>query len=121
MGLVITAVADLTVVVLVLLVVLFQVRPVWRDAAEHSRWFWVSWIAASVAVGVVPAAAGWWSDWVAAIWLTVCCAFATLQPALWTDVLEVRRDVARRRHVLLEQREREQARPEAPPVRWRAE
>ncbi|MEX2269609.1 MAG: hypothetical protein WEA75_13105 [Acidimicrobiia bacterium] len=117
MGLLIVLVSGIAVAGTVAFVVFSQPRPVWQDSAEHSRWFWFAWIAVSVAVGVAPAAAGVVSDGVAAVWLTACCAFAALQPALWTDVLEVRRDVARRRRVLLEKRESEEARVEAGRVR----
>jgi hypothetical protein len=58
------------------------------------------------------------SNGAAAVWLTASCAFAALQPAMWADVLEVRRDVARRRQVLLEKRRREEARIEAGRIRW---
>ena len=118
MGLIVTAIADVALAGLVVLVVFSQARPVWRDSAEHSRWFWFAWVAISVAVGVAPAATGTMSDLGAGVWLTLCCAFAALQPALWADVLEVRRDVARRRQVLLEKRRREEARLEADRIRW---
>jgi hypothetical protein len=118
MGLVLVAVVDVAIVGCVVFVVLSQPRPVWRDAAEHSRRFWFGWVVASVVVGIAPAAAGLMTDWAAAIWLTACCAFAAFQPAMWADVLEVRRDVARRRHVLLEKRRQDQARIEAAEIGW---
>jgi len=121
MGLVITAVLDIAAVGFVMFVVLSQPRPVWRDAAEHSRRFWCAWATVSVMVGLAPAVGGLVSDWSAAVWLTACCAFAVLQPAMWADVVDVRRDVALRRRVLLEKRSWEEARIEASRVRWRDE
>jgi len=118
MGLVVVAVVDVTLVGFVMSAVFSQPRPVWHDAAEHSRRFWFAWMMVSVTVGLVPAAAGVMSEWAAAVWLTTCCAFAALQPAMWADVLEVRRDVARRRKVLLEKRRQEEARVEAARIRW---
>ena len=110
MGLLITAVADVVVVGLAVFVVLSQPRPVWFDAAEHSRWFWLAWATAGVAVGMMPVATGALDDWAAGVWLTVWCACTAIQPAMWFDVLEVRRDVARRRGSLLEKRARGEAR-----------
>jgi hypothetical protein len=121
MGLLVVAVVAVAVVVLAVSVVLSQPRPVWRDAAEHSRGFWLAWATTSVTVGLAPAAAGWTSDGTAAVWLAACCAFAALQPAMWADVLEVRRDVARRCRVLFENRRREEARVEAARIHWRDE
>lgn len=121
MGLVITAVLDIAAVGFVMFVVLSQPRPVWSDAAEHSRRFWCAWATASVIVGLAPAVGGLMSDWAAAIWLTVCCAFAVLQPAMWADVVDVRRDVALRRRVVREKRVREEARTEASRLRRRDE
>jgi uncharacterized membrane protein YdbT with pleckstrin-like domain len=100
----VAAVVSICVVGAVMFVVLSQPRPVWRDAAEHARWFWLLWATSSVAVGVAPAATGAFADWGAITWLVLCCAFAVLQPALITDVLEVRRDVARRRQATLQRR-----------------
>jgi hypothetical protein len=118
MGLLITVIADVAVASLIVFVIFSQARPVWRDSAEHSRGFWLAWVAISVAVGVAPVTTGVMSDVGAAVWLTACCAFAALQPALWADVLEVRRDVARRRRVLLDKRRQEEARVEADRIRW---
>src|SRR5581483_4687623 len=101
MGLAITAVASVAVVALAVFVVFSQPRPVWTDAAEHSRWFWFGWATASLVIGVVPGLAGWFDDWTAAVWLAACCAFGALQPALISDVLEVRHDIRRRRTSLL--------------------
>ena len=114
-GYVITAVAGVAAVGFVIFLVYSQPRPVWHAAAEHSRRFWLGWGIASVLVGLLPAAAGWLDDWAGAVWLAICCAFAALQPALHADVLEVRRDVARRRRSTLEARARTR-----PPVKWRA-
>jgi len=105
-GFVITGVAGIAVVGFVIFVVYSQPRPVWRDAAEHSRRFWLIWAIVSVAVGLLPAIAGVFDGWVAAVWLALCCSFAAFQPALHFDVLEVRRDVARRRRSLLAKRSR---------------
>jgi len=105
-GFVITGVAGIAAVGFVLFVVYSQPRPVWRDAAEHSRAFWLWWGVISVAVGLIPAIAGLWDGWVAAVWLAFWCAFAALQPALHADVLEVRRDIARRRRSTLAKRAR---------------
>jgi succinate dehydrogenase hydrophobic anchor subunit len=118
MGLVITAVLDVLAVGFGIFIVFSQPRPVWRDAAEHSRAFWLIWAAIAVMIGLAPAATGLMKDWAAAMWLTVFCALAVLQPAMWGDVLDVRRDVALRRRVLLEKRAREAARVEASRVGW---
>jgi hypothetical protein len=105
MGVVVAAVLSIAVVGAALFVVFSQPRPVWRDAAEHSRWFWLWWMSASVVVGLIPAVTGAFADWGAIVWLEACCAFAIFQPAMIADVLEVRRDVARRRHATLQRRE----------------
>jgi|SRR5687767_14332526 len=105
-GFFIAGLAGIAVVGFVIFVVYSQPRPVWRDAAAHSRRFWLTWAIVSVAVGLIPAVTGALDDWAAAIWLAVCCAFAALQSALHFDVLEVRRDVARRRRALLAKRSR---------------
>ena len=121
MGLIVIAVIDVAAVAFGVLVVFSQPTRIWRDAAEHSRWFWFAWSTASAVVGLVPAATGVFGDGGAAVWLTACCLFALLQPAMWADVLEVRRDVARRRDSTLLKRAREAARVEASRVRWRDE
>ena len=118
MGVVVAAVVSIGVVGIAILVVFSQPRPVWRDAAEHSRWFWLGWATVSVTVGLVPAAAGV-SDWAAIVWLIACCAFAAFQPAMVADVLEVRRDIARRRRSLLGLRRREEEEGWSP-IRWRS-
>ena len=107
-GFVITGVAGIALVGFVIFVVYSQPRPVWHAAAEHARSFWLMWAIVSVGVGLVPAIVGLLEGWQAAAWLAVCCAFAALQPALHADVLEVRRDIARRRQSLLAARERSQ-------------
>ncbi|MBM3672256.1 MAG: hypothetical protein FJW86_08780 [Actinobacteria bacterium] len=119
MGLVMIAVLDVAAVGFVMFVVLSQPRPVWRDAAEHSRQFWMLWAVASVVAGLAPAVGGLMSDWAAAIWLTVCCAFAALQPAMWADVVDVRRDIELRRRVLIEKRKRAGRRTQQMRRRWR--
>jgi hypothetical protein len=119
MGLALIALLDVAGVGFAMFVVLSQPRPVWRDAAEHSRQFWVVWAVGSVVVGLGPAVGGLMSDWVAAIWLTVCCAFAALQPAMWADVVDVRRDIALRRRVLIEKRKRAGMRTQQMRRRWR--
>ncbi len=121
MGLLIIAAVAIAVVGLVVFVVFAQPRPVWADAAEHTRQFWLTWIAGALLIGVAPAAAGALSDGAAAVWLTVWAALAAGQPAMWADVLEVRRDVARRRRTTLDKRGRGQARVEAAAVRWHEE
>jgi hypothetical protein len=108
-GLVVAAVASIGVVGIAVFVVFSQPWPVWRDAAEHSRRFWLAWATVSVSVGLLPAVTGLLDDWGAGVWLIACCAFAALQPAMVADILEVRRDIARRRRSLLEMRRRERA------------
>ena len=100
MGVVIAALISIAVVGAAILLVFSQPRPVWHAAAEHSRRFWLGWATASVAVGLLPVATGAFANWGAIVWLSACCAFA-LQPAMFADVLEVRRDIARRRRSLL--------------------
>lgn len=90
-----TVVAALGLVCLVLLVLRAQSARAWRDAAEHSRGFWLWWIVGSVAVGLLPLVDG--LGWAAAAWLALWCAFGALQPALIADVLEVHRHLARLR------------------------
>ena len=118
MGLVIAAVADVAMVGLAVFVVLSQPRSLWTEAAEHSRWFWLGWATVAVVIGIAPAATGALDDWAAAIWLAVWCAVGALQPAMWSDVLEVRRDVARRRRSTLAKRARAEAREQAEAIRW---
>ncbi len=118
MGFLIAALADVVVVGLALFVVFSQPRPLWTDAAEHSRWFWLGWATVAVVIGIAPAATDAMDDWPAAIWLTLCCAVAALQPAMWADVLEVRRAVARRRRSTLGKRTRADAREQAEAIRW---
>src|SRR4029077_14149651 len=73
-GVVIAAVVSIGVVGCAVFVVFAQPRPVWRDAAEHSRWFWLAWVTVSVVVGLVPAVSGVFAAWGAIVWLTFCCA-----------------------------------------------
>ena len=113
MGLPTLAVADIFVVCLVVFVVFSQPRPLWSDAAEHSRWFWLAWAAVALIIGAAPAVSGALDGWAAAVWLTVWCALGAIQPAMWFDVLEVRRAVARRRRSTLEKRARGEARVRA--------
>jgi hypothetical protein len=91
------AAVGLGIVALVVLGMLVQRPRAWNDAAEHSKRFWCVWALVFVTVGLVPALVmsslpqGW-----SLIWLLVCCAGAVLQPALWFDLLETRRNRARR-------------------------
>ncbi len=117
MGFLIAAVAAVAVVGLALFVVLSQPRPLWTDAAEHSRWFWLGWASLAVVIGFVPAATDALGDGAAAVWLIVWCAIAAFQPAMWADVLEVQRDAARRRRSTFDRRARAEAREQANAVR----
>jgi hypothetical protein len=95
-------VIGLGVVALLTLVVLVQPQAAWNAAAEHSKRFWSVWALAFVTVGLVPSIVIWSEDGTAApegwalVWLLVCCAGGVLQPALWFDLLETRRNRARR-------------------------
>jgi hypothetical protein len=100
-----TALVAIAVVAGSLYSVVVQPRPVWRDAAEHSKRFWIAWAAVSVAVGFTPAAV-LGASWAAIAWLCACCAFAALQPAMFADVLAVRHDITRRRRARLRARQR---------------
>lgn len=118
MGFLLVALVDVAIVGLALFVVFSQPRPLWTDAAEHSRWFWLGFAAVAVVIGIAPAATDALDDWAGAIWLTVCCVAATLQPAMWADVLEVRRAVALRRRSTLGKRARAEEREQAEAIRW---
>lgn len=107
---------SLLVATAALAVVLVQPRQAWRDAAEHTRAFWVSWALVGVGVGLAgPVMAG--VGWAGASWLAGWVAVGSAEPSMISDVLEVRRLRLRRR----------QAKPppttvEPPlrPIRWRA-
>jgi hypothetical protein len=101
-----TALVAIAVVGVSLYSVVVQPRPVWRDAAEHTKRFWIGWAVASVAVAFVPAAV-FGASWAAIAWFCACCAFAGLQPAMFADVLAVRHDIVRRRRSRLAARRRE--------------
>ena len=115
-----TAVLAFAVVVAMQIVVVLQPRRVWREAAEHSKVFWLVWALGSVAIGAVPAALGGWG-WGAAAWLAVWCGCAALQPAMVVDLFEVRRQVRRRRTVTLDRRRQRATGASLPPIRWRAD
>ena len=93
MGPRVTAVAAIGLVCIALLVLRAQSARAWRDAAEHSRGFWLSWVVGSAAVGLVPLVDG--LGWETATWLALWCVFGALQPAMVSDLLEVRRHLAR--------------------------
>jgi hypothetical protein len=96
---------------------LAQPGPAWRDAAEHSRAFWVAWLLVGTGIGLAGLVAVGVSSWGGAAWLAFWAAVGSVQPSMIADVLEMRR---------LEQRRRQpstpSALPEPPlrPIRWRA-
>jgi hypothetical protein len=114
------ALLSVAVVIGMHLAVVLQPLRVWREAAEHSKVFWFLWALGSVAIGAVPAALGD-RGWGAAAWLAVWCGCAALQPAMIADLLEVRRQVRRRRTATLELRRERATGPGLPPIRWRAD
>jgi hypothetical protein len=114
-----TAAIALAVVIVMLVGVVFQPRRLWRDTAEHSKVFWLLWALAAVAIGALGVVVGGWG-WAAAAWLAVWCGCAALQPAMIVDLLDVRRQVRRRRKVTLELRA-QRATGLPSPIRWRAD
>jgi hypothetical protein len=115
-----TAVLAVAVVIVMQIVVVLQPRRVWREAAEHPKGFWLVWALGSVAMGAAPAAVGGWG-WGAAAWLAIWCGCAALQPAMIVDLLEVRRQVRRRRSATLELRRRRATSASLSPIHWRAD
>ena len=95
MGPRVTAIVAIGLVCLALIVLGAQPARSWRDAAEHSRVFWLWWMVGSAAVGLLPLVDG--LGWAGTTWLALWCAFAALQPAFVADVLEVRRHLNRMR------------------------
>jgi uncharacterized membrane protein YgcG len=115
-----TAVLAVAAVIVMQIVVVLQPRRVWQETAEHSKIFWLVWSLGSVAIGAVPAAVRGWG-WGEAAWLAVWCGCAALQPAMIVDVVEVRRQVRRRRAVTLELRRRRATGAGPSPIRWRVD
>jgi hypothetical protein len=113
---VLSAVA-LLVAAAALATLLVQPRRAWRDAAEHSRAFWVAWLLVGTGVGLAGPAAVGVSSWGGAAWLGFWAAVGSVQPSMIGDVLEMRR---------LERRRRQPSTPAAltepplRPIRWRA-
>jgi hypothetical protein len=105
------------VVVVTLGVLLAQPSSEWRDAAEHTRRFWVAWALAGCAVAALgppflgPGIAG-------ATWLAGFAGVGVLQPALIADLVDVRSLVRRRRWVAT--LPVAIADPVLRPIRWRA-
>jgi hypothetical protein len=117
-----TAAIALAVVVVVLVVVTVQPRRIWRTTAEHSKVFWLAWALGAVVIGAVPVAIGGWG-WGEVVWLVLWCGAAALQPALVVDLVEVRRQVRRRRRATVDRRAAPAAVPRPPheaPIHWRA-
>ena len=114
----ITAALSLVVVIAMLALVVFQPSRIWRDSAEHSKPFWLLWALGSVVIGAIPIAIGGFG-WGEAVWLALWCACAALQPAMIVDLLDVRRQVRRRRRATLELRAQRAAGPR--PISWRVE
>jgi hypothetical protein len=66
-----------------------QPRRAWRDAAEHSRAFWLLWAIGWAALGVGAAVlAG--PGWVGAAVLAAACLIGAAQPSMVADLLDVR-------------------------------
>jgi hypothetical protein len=103
------------VVVIALAVLLAQPSSAWRDAAEHTRRFWVAWALVACTVAAIgptflgPGVAG-------GAWLAGFAGVGVLQPALVADVVDVRILVRRRRWVAT----LPAAAPVLRPIRWRA-
>jgi len=127
--LVVTA-AALGVVVLAVGLVVIQPRNAWRDAAEHSRLFWVAWAGSSVVIGALPIVNG--LGWGEVAWFAAWCVFAAFQPAMITDIRDVHRHTsmgvrarlasrrAEVRAVLVEERAEAWASDQPRPISWRA-
>jgi energy-converting hydrogenase Eha subunit G len=86
----------------------------WRGAAEHSRAFWLVWIAGFAGLGfAAPATTG--LGWGPAVWLAGWSAVAALQPSMVEDLVEVHRVDGRRASA------RACGSPSRPPaIRWQA-
>lgn len=113
MGEHIAAAAALSTVGLFMLAVLVQPGSAWREAAEHAKVFWFAWAEASVGAGLaVPAI--WGLRWPTIAWLSACCGFAVLQPALVGDFIDVRRHVRSRRTIVVTEHRRAPATVSAP-------
>ncbi len=111
------AAGGVAIVVVMVVVVFTQPAHEWHDGAEHSRRFWVAWIAASCVVAALgPALLG--RGAAGAAWVATFVAVGALQPALIADIVDARCCSARRRVVAVVP----VAAIEAPlrPIRWRA-
>jgi hypothetical protein len=108
--------ASLVVATTVIATLLVQPRLAWRDAAEHSRLFWVVWALAGVSLGVGGLLL-LGVRWRGAGWLAFWVAVGSLQPSMVTDVLDVRQLRRWRRH-----QADSPTTPEAAlrPIRWEA-
>jgi Na+/melibiose symporter-like transporter len=115
----ITLVAAVTAgtVVTVVGVLLAQPSSEWRDAAEHTRRFWIAWaIAGCVIAAAGPPLLGAGVE--GAVWLAGFAGVGVLQPAMIADVVDVRGLVRRRRWVATLPVASVQ--PALAPIRWRA-
>jgi hypothetical protein len=71
-----------------------QPRRAWRDAAEHSRAFWLAWLVLAVGAGVAGTLR-LGPGWPATAWLGACVAVGGLQPSMLADLLDTRRHIRR--------------------------
>ena len=89
----------------------------WREAAEHSRAFWLGWLILAVGVGVAGVLrAG--LGWPGTAWLAGWVALGGLQPSMVADLLDTRRHVRRCRAAAL--RPAVPAVPTLEPICWHA-
>jgi hypothetical protein len=94
-----------------------QPRRVWRDAAEHSRAFWLGWVLVAIGIGVAGALRVG-PGWPGTAWLAACVAFGCGQPPLLADLLDTRRHVRRCRTAAV--RPAPAAGPLVEPICWHA-
>jgi hypothetical protein len=94
-----------------------QPRRAWRDAAEHSRAFWLAWLVLAVGAGVAGALR-LGPGWPATAWLGTCVALGGLQPSMLADLADTRRYIRRCRAAALLPRLPEG--PQLEPICWHA-
>ena len=97
------------------LVVAAQPGAAWRDAAEHTRAFWLGWALLAAGLG----AAGLLRTgitWASVAWLAAWVALGSRPPSVVTDVLDTRR-LERRRRLLARRPSDGRV---LPPIRWHA-
>jgi len=102
---------------LVGLAIVVQPGRAWRDAAEHRRAFWLTWLVVAVGIGVAGAV-HLGPGWPGTAWLGAWVALGCGQPSLLADLVDTRRHLRRCRAAAL--RPALAADPLLAPICWHA-